>query len=114
MHALLLHVAYTTLVYALAWCINGFQQPIIRTWRNVIGYVDGTHVRIERPKDFYTEQAHYSEHKATHTIVFLVIVDVRGKVVYCSEGYAPGRASEKALFSMCTLFIPPNVSTQLA
>ena len=66
-------------------------------------------MRIQRPLDEEDEIAHYSEHKKTHTVIFMVIVDIRGRVVYCSPGYAPGRASEKALLSLCDIFIPQQV-----
>ena len=92
--------------------ICGFQRPCLtlRSWSKVIGYVDGTHVKIQRPSTSEAEVAHYSEYKSTHTVLFLVVVDIRGKVVYCSPAYAPGRASEKALFSLCDVFIPPKVT----
>lgn len=95
----------------LACGIRGFTKPYqtLNVWKNVIGYVDGTHVRIQRPLDEEDEIAHYSEHKKTHTVIFMVIVDIRGRVVYCSPGYAPGRASEKALLSLCDIFIPQQV-----
>ena len=105
-------LSYAILCYDMLACaIRGFNKPYetLHIWKNIIGYVDGTHVRVQRPSDAVAEVAHYSEHKKTHTVLFMVIVDIRGRVVYCSPGYAPGRASEKALFSLCDIFIPQQV-----
>ena len=57
------------------WIANPFGDPL---FRDCIGIVDGTYIRVQRPKNAVLERKLYSTYKKYHSFFFMAIVDRRG------------------------------------
>lgn len=55
-----------------AWIAAPDGDPM---FRDCIGVVDATYIRIERPKDYIMERRYYSTYKKYHAMFFLAIID---------------------------------------
>ena len=60
-----------------AWIAAPFGDPL---FRNCIGTVDATYIRVQRPKNTALERRMYSVYKKYHAVFFLAIIDRRGEV----------------------------------
>ena len=57
-------------------------------FRDCIGIVDATYIRIQRPSDSATERRFYSTYKKYHAMFFLAIIDRQGE---CNAEHAVRR-----------------------
>jgi hypothetical protein len=63
-----------------------------------IGCVDGWYLRINKPTDFETAGHYYSQYKKYYALLFIVVVDRRGRIRFISPPRQPGHTSETSAF----------------
>lgn len=94
---------------------KAISDEFYRKWDfpNVIGCLDGKHIRMAAPEN---SGSYYYNYKGFHSIVLMALVDAKGNFIYIDVG-SNGRISDGGVWRECTLSaklemndlnIPPN------
>ncbi|KAK0151972.1 hypothetical protein N1851_006671 [Merluccius polli] len=69
---------------------------------NTFAILDGTELKIEKPRSLVLQSQTYSTYKSTNTLKSLVACDPRGAVIYVSALFT-GSISDKEIFNRCNI-----------
>jgi hypothetical protein len=76
---------------------------LIPVYERCIGILDGTHCRIQVPRDTDEENLYFSGYKNYHTQNYLLVVDMNGFILYLDGPY-PGHENDTSCANQSELF----------
>lgn len=90
--------------------IDSFRDnPKVNSFKSCIGILDGTYLKIARPRHPAIQRRYYSWYKGSHCILFLVICDRLGRIRYVDTGVPPRAHSEIGSFCRADLFLADDL-----